>query len=199
MIGTSLQKYIFIRTCIIGLQSIAPLSIIYCLTWFLSWSITFPVPFDVPRPLKIWAAAEVIFYILVSIVYREKLQYEALHPPAPARKDRKELFDLCNHNIADHEAYLNKWFLGASADEIKRDNVKEFFLWAFFNRDGPPGKDDEELEEYVVATENLLGREIKNGRGSAVCLRLTIDRVSMSHRSILWYLVSRALSRSGPF
>lgn len=139
---------------------------------------------------KVWTFAEVVFYIFVRFIYRKILQYEAVHPAAPSRNKRKELFDLCNGSIPDPEAYFKKWFLGATTDEIKRDNIKEFFLWAFFNRDGLPGQDDDELEEYVVATETLLGRKIPEGRGSAVCLRLTIDAVSMAHRSILWYLVS---------
>lgn len=67
--------------------------------------------------------------------------------------------------------------------------MKEFFLWAFFNRDGLPGGDDEELEEYIVAAERQLGRTIDEGRGSAACLRLTLDPVNMLHRSILWYSV----------
>ena len=190
MIGTSLLEYIFIRACIVGLRSVAPLSIIYWLTWTLAHLFVRPAPIDVPLPLKCWTLAEVFFYLFVSLVYREKLQYEALHPPAPPRPERKELFELCNSNISDPEAYLKKWFLEAPANEIKRENIKEFFLWAFFNRDGPPGNDDEELEEYVVATEIRLGRKIEEGRGNAVCLRLTIDAVSMSHRSILWYFVS---------
>jgi uncharacterized membrane protein YhdT len=192
MIGTSLLEYIFIRACIIGLQSVAPLSIIYCLAWLLSHITKVPLPgaIDLPLPFKFWTLAEVIFYVFVNVIYREKLQYEALHPAALARSERKELFQRCNESIPDTEAYLEKWFLGAAKDEIKRDNVKEFFLWAFFNRDGPPGQDDEELEEYVVALEALLGRKIQEGRGNAVCLRLTIDGVGMLHRSILWYLVS---------
>jgi hypothetical protein len=192
MIGTSLLSYVLIRACIICLQSVAPLSILYCLIWYLSSTLRLLAPLSAPLPFKVWAIAETVFYVLVNVIYREKLQCEALHPPAPPRKERKELFELCNNNIRDPEAYLNKWFLGAPACEIKRDNLKEFFLWAFFNRDGPPGEDDEEVEEYVAATETLLGRKIEHGRGSAVCLRLTIDRVSMSHRSILWYLVSAA-------
>lgn len=92
-------------------------------------------------------------------------------------------------NIADPEAYLQKWFLGAPLSEIKRENVKEFFLWAFFNRGGPPGDDDEELEDYVFATEKLLGKPIEEGRGNAKCLRLTLDRVDMLHRSLVWYIV----------
>lgn len=190
MIGTSLLEYLFIRACILGLQSVAPVSVICCLTSLFCHVTKHPAPFDIPWPLQLWAGAEVIFYIFVSLIYREKLQYEALHPAAPARNEREELFELCNRSIPDHEAYLKKWFLGASANEIKRENVKEFFLWAFFNRDGPPGEDDEELEGYVIRTERLLGRKIEQGRGNAICLRLTIDGVSMSHRSILWYFVS---------
>jgi len=80
--------------------------------------------------------------------------------------------------------------LGAELEDIKRENLKEFFLWAFFNRGGPPGDDNEELEEYVAATEKLLGKPIEVGRGNAKCLRLTLDRVDMLHRSLTWYCVS---------
>lgn len=68
--------------------------------------------------------------------------------------------------------------------------MKEFFLWAFFNRGGPPGDDEEELEEYVQVMERLLGREIQSGRGNATCLRLTLDKVDMKHRSLMWYSAS---------
>lgn len=74
-------------------------------------------------------------------------------------------------------------------EEIRRENVKDFFLWAFFNRGGPPGEDDEELEEYIDITERLLGQEIQPGRGNALCLRLTLDKVDMMHRSLIWYCV----------
>jgi len=85
---------------------------------------------------------------------------------------------------------LEKWFLDASAAEIKRENLKDFFLWAFYNRGGPPGDDDEELEEYIALTEEFLGSEIKPSRGNAECLRLTLDRADMMHRTTVWYLVS---------
>ena len=192
MIGTSVSEYIFIQTCIYGLKSIAPICILYSLLSVLFHAIKVPIPIDLPLPFRFWAVAEVVFYIFVSLIYREKLQYEALHPPTPSQSERKALFERCNASISDREAYLKKWFLDAPAQEIKRTNLKEFFLWAFFNRDGPPGDDDKELEEYVVATEALLGRKFEEGRGNAICLRLTIDRVCMSHRSILWYFVSSA-------
>jgi hypothetical protein len=85
--------------------------------------------------------------------------------------------------------YLRKWFLGAELEDIRKDNLKEFFLWAFFNRGGSPGDDDEELEEMVIKTEKLLRRPIEDGRGNAKCLRLTLDEVKMLHRSLVWYLV----------
>ena len=190
MIGTSTPDYIFIRACIFGLHYVAPLSISYCLLQILRYGLQPALFYRLPIVLELWAAAETGFYLLVHLWYRQHLQAEAQHPPPLSRQDRRELFALCNQNIPDVETYLQMWFLGAPAETIKRDNVKEFFLWAFFNRDGLPGKDDGELEEYIVATERLLGRKIEEGRGSAVCLRLTLDPVTMLHRSLLWYWVS---------
>lgn len=143
-----------------------------------------------PLIIESIAVTETLFYLLVYLPHRVHLQRAAVHPLPPTREERKELFYLCNENIPDPEEYLQRWFLGAPSREIKRENMKEFFLWAFFNRGGPPGDDDEELDDYVVATEQLLGRPIEEGRGSAECLRLTIDRVDMLHRSLAWYFVS---------
>ncbi|KAH6704347.1 hypothetical protein BKA61DRAFT_618412, partial [Leptodontidium sp. MPI-SDFR-AT-0119] len=51
--------------------------------------------------------------------------------------------------IPNPERYLSKWFLDAPASEIKRDNVKDFSRWAFFNTGEPDPVDDKELEEYL--------------------------------------------------
>lgn len=193
MIGTSLLEYIFIRACIYSLQSIAPICILYSFLSVLAHATKLSLPINLPPPFRFWALAELVFYIFVSLIYQEKLQHEALHPPAPSKSERQALFERCIANVSDQEAYLKGWFLDAPRQEIKRANLKEFFLWAFFNRDGLPGEDDEELEEYVVATEALLGRKLEEGRGNAICLRLTIDRACMSHRSLLWYFVSAGL------
>lgn len=189
MIGTSTTEYYFIRICILGLHYLAPLCLVYCVfvtgLYGLKTAVTSPIPLVVES----LAIAETLFFLFVYIPYRYYLQRDAIHPPAPTREERRELFRLCDENISDPEAYLQKWFLGADPKEIKRENFKEFLLWAFFNRGGPPGEDDEELEEYVVATEELLGRPLEEGRGNAVCLRLTLDRVEMLHRSLTWYFV----------
>lgn len=198
MIGTSRLEFFFIRFCIIGLHYLAPLCLIYCA--FVIGHYGFKTAFTSPVPLliEVIAVAESLFFLFVYIPYRHYLQREAVHPPPPTREERRELFQLCDDNISDPELYLQKWFLGADPRDIKRENVKEFFLWAFFNRGGPPGDDDEELEEYVVATENLLGRPIEPGRGNAVCLRLTLDKVEMLHRSLTWYWVSTSPSLLAP-
>lgn len=193
MIGNSTFDYVFIQSCIYGLHVIAPLSLLYCLIQILRYGLTNAASHRIPILLELWAASEATFYLLVHFWYRSHLQSAARHPPAPSREARKELFELCNANIPDPETYLRKWFLGAPTETIKRGNLKEFLLWAFFNRGGPPADDNEELEEYVVATERLLGRKIEAGRGSATCLRLTLDQVTMLHRSILWYSVSPRL------
>jgi hypothetical protein len=49
---------------------------------------------------------------------------------------------------------------------------------------------DAELEEYVSDMETMLGKKLEPGRGNAKCLRLTLDKVEMLHRSLTWYMVS---------
>lgn len=194
MIGTSPAEYYFIRFCIIGLHYLVPLALCYCaLNIFLHGFKA--ATYRVPLVIECIAVAESLFFLCVYLPYKSYLQKEAVHPTPPTREERRELFRLCNENIEDPREYLQKWFLGADLAEIKRENVKEFFLWAFFNRDGPPGDDNEELEEYVFAMEKLLGQPIAPGRGNVTCLRLTLDKVNMLHRSLIWYLVGRPSAR----
>ena len=186
MIGTSIWDYIFIRSCIFFLHWIAPLSILYCLTT----SLVHPSPIYVSWILEVWATFETAFYFLVYLPRRFYLQAAATHPTPACGERRRVLFRRCYENIPDPERYLSKWFLDAPASEIKRENVKDFFRWAFFNTGESDLVDDEELEEYTGEMEKLLGRKLEAGRGNAKCLRLTLDKVDMLHRSLMWYLVS---------
>jgi pimeloyl-ACP methyl ester carboxylesterase len=188
MIGTSTAELLFIRFCIVGLHYLVPLCILYTISLVAVYGLKAST-YRFPLVVESIAIAETLFYLLVYLPRRYSLQREAIHPSCPTREERAELFQLCNNNIPDPEGYVQKWFLGAPLDEIKRENVKDFLLWAFFNRGGPPGEDDEELEEYVSAMESLLGRPIDAGRGNAKCLRLTLDKVLMLHRSLIWYFV----------
>lgn len=188
MIGTSRAEYVFIRLCIVLLHCLAPLCILYCIFVVACYGFKATL-YRFPLVVEAIAAAETVFYLLVYLPYRRYLQRDAMHPPAPSREERRDLFNLCHDNVSDPEGYFTKWFEGSDISEIKRDNLKEFFLWAFFNRGGPPGDDDEELEEYISAAEKLLGIQLEPGRGTARALRLTLDRVDMLHRSLTWYSV----------
>lgn len=79
---------------------------------------------------------------------------------------------------------------GASIEDLRRENLKEWLLWALFDREGPPGDDDEELEEYVKAVEEAMRRDIRPGWGPAKSLRLNFSKFTVSHRTLLYYLVS---------
>ncbi|KAF5562045.1 ribose-phosphate pyrophosphokinase [Fusarium napiforme] len=104
--------------------------------------------------------------------------------------DRQRLFQQCHDNIPDAGQYLRKWFRDAPDHEIKRENVKEFFRWGFLNLEDSDSAYDDELEEYIEQLEERLGRKLEPGRGDAKCLRMTLDKVEMLHRSLTWYLLS---------
>jgi hypothetical protein len=185
MIGTSIWNYIFIRTCIFGLQLVAPFSILYSLANSLVH-----LPLGLPRALEVWLALETAFYLIIYLLRKGYLQTAATHPVSASRASRRRLFWRCHSNIPDEIHYLRKWFLDAPEAEIKRENVKEFFRWAFLSTGHLDPGHEEELEEYAINMEKLLGRKFEPGRGSAKCMRLTLDQVDMTHRSLTWYFVS---------
>lgn len=189
MIGTSMWEYIFIRGCAIGLHFIAPLSLLYCSIVLFLRAIGIH-DYRYPLILEIWLLAETAFFLFVYLPFNYYLQRAATHPELPPREGRRELFRQCHDNVPDPQRYLSKWFLNASAEDIKRENVKEFLRWAFLNKSEIDAADEEELNEYVEGLEKLVGRRFEKGRGEAKCLRLTLDRVDMLHRSLAWYMVS---------
>ncbi len=191
MIGTSNFGSYFIHIFILSLHWLAPLCILYCCVVIVVNGIQ-AARYLVPLVIEMIALAETLSYLLAYLPYRAHRQRKALRPPVLSKIERRELFDLYNRNIPDPEACLQKWFSDAPADEIRRENLKDFFLLAFFNHSGVPGDDEKEIEEYVDATEELLGRRIEPGRGSAQCLRLTVTRVDIRHRSFIWYWVSQS-------
>ena len=185
MIGTSWWGYLFIRSCIIFLHYIAPLTSICCVLLLL----TQPSYYRIPFILEVWAFAETLFVLLYLPLY-QILQQKATHPSLLSRVERRALFHKCQESIQDPERYLSKWFKDAPSSEIRRENVKEFFCWAFLNKSRFGILDDDELEEYAIETEKALGRSLPPGKGNATSLRLTLDKVKMLHRPLLWYLVS---------
>jgi len=199
MIGTSTLEYIFLRTCIIFLHNIAPTSLLYSVfllaSFFLNQS---QHAYRLPFAAEVWLLSEATFYTIVFLPYESYLQRAAVHPEPLSQEERNSLFARCNKNVFDPEKYIRQWLLGAKAVDIKRENVKEFIRWAFWNASEVLQGDEDEVEDYVKALEKLLGRSFPHGKGSAKSLRLTLDKVNCFHRSLFWYLVSSTLPLSSP-
>lgn len=181
MLNTTLHELLFIRICVY-LLSYAPLFYIF-----------------LPPPLSILALlAELAYYYLILRPFEARFHLPADHPP-DTRQEREALFERCIQNIPDPVAYLSLWALGAPIADIKRDNVRDFFLWAFFDcsDDGGSDKtikaskfDEDELEGYLIKTEQLLGHPLPPGRSVHVApLRLTLDAIPTRFRSVIWYLI----------
>ena len=184
MIGNSTAEYIWVRTWVFILNSIAPLSVAYfVLTIFLRPSGL------IPQLIGYWAAAETTFYFLTYVYQEFHLQRPALHPDPPSKEERDKLFQRCLDSTKDPQSYIEKWFLGTPIAEVKRENLKEFFRWAFLNADAHDDQYDDEVEEYVRKFEQQVGWKFEPGRADVKCIRLTIDAVGCLHRSLIWYMV----------
>ncbi len=145
---------------------------------------------------------EVAYALTLYWPHRARHRREAKYPVPLTSAERNALFERCLENVPDKERYFRLWFLGAETKDIQRENVKEFLLWAFFDTDGSlhgrvagiaedgpmsSGDVDKEVEGYLDRTEELLGRKLPPGRGTAKSLRLTIDGIDTRYRSVIWY------------
>lgn len=180
MINNSLSAYLFIQACIYFLHYIAPLSAFYCIIVL----ILRPSAYRIPLLLEIWAVAETSFFSLLYVPRNILLQHAATHPEVLPRDRRRKLFGLCQQTIQDPELYLRQWFKGAPLSEIKRENVKQLYSWAFLNKGDHGPEDEEELDEYADQTDVLLGYKLEPGRGNATSLRVTLDEVKTLYRSL---------------
>lgn len=174
MLNSTTHELIFIRTWVF-LLTYAPLF------WIL-----------LPPPLSVIAVLVELTYYLILRRFEYRLSHPANHPQ-DTRRARQALFDRCVANIPDPERYLSLWALGADNAHIRRDNVRDFLLWAFFDRevrDAHTEDIEDELEEYITKTENLLGHPLEPGRGEARHMRLTFDPIQTRYRTVFWYLLA---------
>lgn len=185
MIGDSKLAYVWVVFWAGVLHSIAPLCVAY--TFFSRW---LPSSLQLPTIIQFWVWLETGFYFLTYVHRKYHIQQPAIHPETLSKAERQKLFQLCSESTPDFAAFLQAWFLGAPWDTIKRENAKEFMRWAFFNTAVIDPFHEDEIEEYAVKYETRLGRSLPSGRGSAKCIRLTIDAVDTLHRSVVWYGVS---------
>ena len=185
MISDSHVAYVWVTFWVCVLHSIGPLCTFCCLS-----NAFFPFFAILPYFIKYWAFAEAGFYV-GSLIYQEvHLQRPAIHPARPTEEARRKLFERCQDSTHDYKSYIEKWFMGSPLASIGRENIKEFFRWAFFDSAIFEPEYDEEIDDYVANVEETLGIEFQPGRSDVKCIRLTIDRVGALHRSLSWYMVS---------
>lgn len=154
--------------------------------------------------LSVLLLAEAIFYITI---YRPHLRRaattKAAYPGPLSKPERQALFQKCLGHASDPERYLRGWFHNAALSDIRRDNLREFFLWAFLDEDLDALSSSstavaqqrmavllEEVDGYIAALETRLGHLFASGRSHrAKSLRLNLDPVVTAYRGLAWYLV----------
>lgn len=212
MIDNTPARFVFIRVCIAALQY-APAIELLLVTAL--GAVGMRTSGERPSRYLLSAAtisliclltAETAYYFALYLPHKARLLRAANYPLPTPRAERERVFKRCLANIIDSERYLRLWFLGAGPEAIKRENVREFFSWAFFDTDSSRAvteaaaggraenqsslsREDhhEELESYITLSEECLGWKFAPGRGPAKSLRLTIDKVETKYRSIVWY------------
>ncbi|KAG5985463.1 hypothetical protein E4U55_000025 [Claviceps digitariae] len=196
MIGVSARELVLIRLWILSFRYMPVLYVALLAGTFLYQTNSSSL-----RKLRIILSAllvaELLFFVFVYAPHKRRLRRAAVHPismSSPA--ERKALFEKCVTNTSQPEEYIRWWFLGAEMEDIRHDNLREFFLWAFFDTDMQAQSSRHidqdvwhELEEYIALTEQQLGRSFSKGRGPAKCLRLTFDDVPSTYRCLLWYCI----------
>ncbi|CAK5264008.1 unnamed protein product [Mycena citricolor] len=85
-----------------------------------------------------------------------------------------------------------EWFV-PSHDDIRRENVREWLLWALFSStlEHASPEWDGEIEEYLDLIEQVLGRKLAEGRGPVKSIRLSFDEVEFAYRPLVWYMANR--------
>ncbi|KAI1179010.1 hypothetical protein F4777DRAFT_535276 [Nemania sp. FL0916] len=190
MIGTSLPEYVFIRTSIFFLQYTTPICVSSLLVHVAIAGKK--VAFSWPGGLvAAYALLDGLYALCIYYPHNRRLKQAAEHPPLQPRSERRALFQRCLDNTPDPAAYLRLWFLGADESEIQKENLHEFFSWAFLDKH--PGNEtaaeQKELDEYIAETERRIGHRLQPGRGKAKSLRLTLDDIDVQYRSVIWYLI----------
>ncbi|KAI0549647.1 hypothetical protein F4679DRAFT_260892 [Xylaria curta] len=190
MIGTSLPEYIFIRISILCLQYTTPICVVYLLA-LIALKGTEEISSWTSKVVIGYGILDALYALFIYYPYNRRLKEAAVHPPPLPRAERRELFIRCLNNIPDIASYLRTWFLKANVSEIRRDNVREFLSWAFFDRHlgNETAEELEELDEYLAEIEHRIGYELKPGRGKAESLRLTLDNIEVRYRSVVWYII----------
>lgn len=122
--------------------------------------------------------------------------------PELSGSQRDDLFHQILQGIDDPRKFISGWFMGASPEEVYRENLTEWMLWAFFNQHSREAYQNEEngktaqvVDRYLDAWEQHTGMAVTPGYNPKVkCIRLNSDPVKTIHRPACVYIVSGDMS-----
>ncbi|KAI0539565.1 hypothetical protein GGR58DRAFT_226832 [Xylaria digitata] len=191
MIGTSFPEYVSIRIIIFLLQYTTPICLVYLLTSIALDGVGEAMGSWTGRVAMGYSVLDALYAVFIYRPHSRRLKKEAEHPPLLPCAERRALFIRCLDNIPDITSYLQMWFLGAHKSDIRKENVREFISWAFFDRHmgNETAAELEEIDEYLAEIEQRIGYSLEPGRGKAKSLRLTLDEIEIRYRSVVWYFV----------
>jgi hypothetical protein len=76
----------------------------------------------------------------------------------------------------------------SKVEHIKRDNIKDFIRWAFFNpkyAEEQQEQQEKEVKTYTREVEELIGRTLPPGKTEVKHLRQCLHKLNLSHQSLL--------------
>jgi hypothetical protein len=194
IVNKTWPEYIAMRVLIVLMRDLPWLCLLY---WFVVFALggVVAIAHPVSLVIEVLGAIEILFYLLFFLPYRAWLQgHPPYKPPPLTRAQRAGLIYKGLDLVPDMEMFIRKWSNMANSEDIRRENIKEFLLWALFEVDMSKGgvvdaSVNAELEQYVSEAETKLGRKFLPGKGSAETIRLPFDPVLIEHRALLFYMV----------
>ncbi|KAI1430302.1 alpha beta hydrolase fold family [Xylaria sp. FL1777] len=182
MIPNTRSYYLFIRIAIWGLRAVVPASGLYSSLALFGYHL-------VPQPIELLVYAEVLFFLFVSRPRQHVLNKSLPKSIQRTRQERRMLFEKCWSSVPDLESFMTSWFRGNSLDSICREDVKDFLAWGLLYKTKATDEDDDELEEYLRRTEELLHFKFQPGHGPHRPLQVSTDALALQHKPLIFYVM----------
>lgn len=198
MVPDGLFWSVAIRAGILFFRSITPLCLVHSVLFLAGYAPVFTIHGYRLR-FEIITIPESLFYLVFYIPKSRSLQKPALEGTQLTRQERRDLFEKFWSSVPDIDYFLSTWFRGAPADQVKRDDIKLWLEWAFFNRFSIVADDELELDEYVNTIEERFGKRFEEASGSHLPVRPTVDHINIQHRPLSYYICGVGLMDSMVF
>jgi hypothetical protein len=190
MLKDGLLARVFIRTSILSLRSIAPLSITYCVCR--GFGLVGHSKTTLIRVIDVYAITESLFFLVVYLPRKWLLN----RPAAPStvlatREEREAAFVRTWGAYSDPHEYLSGWFKGVAVEELQREDIKDFISWRLWNSTQRAPEYEDELDHYLAMVEDSLHFKLPLGSSGKTSMAVTLEPLQTVHRPLLWYLVRR--------